>query len=281
MKIPYAPMVRHPLLHHQATHKLSRNWSGNRGGKKIDPKLKKFADRFGAKNLAQGLTNHLSHFATEALNQQLDQSPLPKFLQDELRSVTKEQCSKSLSGDFKACQTECDLLVEDCAALIEQSINDEVCETCVGLTSPANDNASIKNSNQQASLALLLNSIYEMLIFQTAQVVIKSDTDAKLTNWLVALSGTIAGLQTHFVSAAMENLKSMNEHTNFTTYDQTTLDAMKECERSEYQLKYSKSRKRFTLARNHFKANLRLFRLSTHMLTGTFNVLRRPDLLDD
>jgi hypothetical protein len=277
MKISHTLVVRHRLFHHQTTHKVSHTRSGNGGGKKIDSKLKKFADRFGAEGLAQGLTNHLGHFVAEALNRQLNQSPLPKFIQDELRTATMDQCAKSFSTNSVACQAECNLLVENYAALIEEpSISGEICETLADFVSSVNTHANTENSDQQISLSFLLNYLYEKLIFQAAQIAVQSDIDDESSNWLLALVGAFSNLQTEFLSAATKNLSTMEECSRFTVHNQATLDLMTEDDRNQYQFSYSQSRKRFVVAQSHFKANLHLFTTSTFMLTNAFNLFKTP-----
>jgi hypothetical protein len=275
MKIPHTVVVRHHFFHNRAIHRMSR-WHGNRGDKKIDSKLKKLADSYGAENLAQGLTNHLTNFALEALNQQLDQSPLPKFIQDELRSVTTEQCKKSLSADTGACQVERNLLFEDYAAVAESSISDEIGETLSGFISSVDTHASIMKPNLRISLSFMLNCLYEKLIFQAAQITVQSDIDDESSNWLVALSGAFASLQTEFLTAVVKNLGTMEECSRFTIHDQTALDLMTESDRNQYQLKYDQSRRRFVVAKSHFKANLRLFTNSTHLLANVFDLFKEP-----
>ena len=280
MKLVHSPRIRYPFIHSWAFGKAIHIRPRVRSGRGANEKLKKLAIDHGSKNIGFGLINNFTVQAQETLDHHLRNSSLPKFLEDELRVTTREQCSTHYLPDNSACLAACMELVDACmlddpAELVPLTDLGIAAEEDP-VTLKADDLSHLAQMERVLSFSDRFSFLYEKLIFNTIKIALKEETDEKTYNWLCALAGAITRLQIRFITAAMENLKTMKENSGLSIRDQVELDAMSEIDRLDYKTQYSLSRQRFLLANNHYRVNLRMFNLTSQMLTGLFNLFVAP-----
>ncbi|MCG7982134.1 MAG: hypothetical protein JAY90_05195 [Candidatus Thiodiazotropha lotti] len=243
---------------------------------RISNRLQSITDDYGAEELAAGFINSFTDHAYESLNQQLRDSFLPGFLQDQLRNTIKDNCMISDIPASLACRSKTDTLCKEFLPL-------QNTQTTTTLKAPA----AVENQQQPsaAKIHILQNSwswqrtlifIYEKMVFSLISSGSPREANEKTISWLAALAGSIAAIQIQFLQTAMDNLNTMQENVSFSCMSQQALDAMPRDERDCYIKLRDDRRRKFITAQTHYRANLQLFRQATQMVNTLFSLFSKP-----
>ncbi|MCG7898649.1 MAG: hypothetical protein JAY85_09355 [Candidatus Thiodiazotropha weberae] len=275
-------MLLHPIrhLHHlpQQRRLICRPQGSLRSDKnlqRISYRLQSITDDHGAEDMAAGFIHSFTDHADESLNQQLCDSSLPGFLQDQLRDTVKHNCSISNIPVSLDCRSKTDSLCMEFLPLQNRQTSTSLKET-IAVENQQSIAIMINTLQNSWSWQRTLNFIYEKLVFSLIGSGDPQEVNEKTINWLVVISGSIAAIQTQFLQAAMDNLNTMQESVSFSNKSQETLDAMT-CDERDCYIKLRDSRRRkFITAQTHYRSNLHLFRHATQMLNTLFSLFSKP-----
>ncbi|MEW8272542.1 MAG: hypothetical protein AB2767_11365 [Candidatus Thiodiazotropha taylori] len=267
-------MLLHPIrhLHHhpQQRRAVSRPQSSLRSDKnmqRIGSRLQSMTDDYGAEDMAAGFINSFTDHAFESLNQQLRDSTLPGFIQEQLHDTAKDNCSISNVTASPDCCRMMESLCKEFLPLQNQPAN-------VTLKKPTT--LEIDTLQNSGSWQRTLNFIYEKMVFSLISSGTPQEANEKTISWLAVISGSIAAIQIQFLQAAMDNLNTMQENISFSHKSQEALDAMTCDERDCYIKLRDGCRRKFITAQSNYRANLHLFQLATQMLSTLFSLFSKP-----
>ncbi|MBW9261632.1 MAG: hypothetical protein K1564_08680 [Candidatus Thiodiazotropha sp. (ex. Lucinisca nassula)] len=234
---------------------------------RISNRLHSMTDDYAAEDMAAGFINSFTDHAYESLNQQLRNSTLPGFIQEQLRNTLKDNCSISNIAASPDCCRMMDSLCKEFLPLQNQPTNITLKRS-----------TTLKNNTLQNSWSWqrTLNFIYEKMVFSLISSGTPQEANEKTINWLAVISGSIAAIQIQFLQAAMDNLSTMQENVSFSCKSQEALDAMTGDERDCYIKLQDGCRRKFITAQSHYRANLHLFQLATQMLSTLFSLSSKP-----
>lgn len=280
MNIKLLPRIKlhsHPAIHRRPVGlKMGSLNKGDKFARRISSKLEDISEEYGTEEMMLGMISGLSQQASKDFNQQMDNSSLPNFMQDELQNTFKDECAMADSKVSVQCQIACNAVFEEHLSLeiqegklitgLIESGHIETDEQTLDLT----QNQTVKSD--WLLHRTTLGFMYEKMIFLGAQVNANQETDKKMFNWLVVMSSSLASLQCEFLQAAMDNLKTMQKNVGSPCKSQEDLDAMSYDDRERYHCQRNDVRKRFISAQSEYRVNLHLFSLTTQMLASLFRI---------
>jgi hypothetical protein len=92
-------------------------------------------------------------------------------------------------------------------------------------------------------------------------------------NWLVALAGALAEVQSKFLNAAMENMAIMRENAADSTHSSKDYDKMSDSEKKADQDKKDEARDKFIQAQSEYQANMQMFNMIANMTATSLKSL--------
>jgi hypothetical protein len=254
----------------------------NTSTRRISGKLKELSDENGVDELIAGLNNSLSRHAFNSFEQQLNDSSLPSFLRDELKTTVDSQFGVLKKTSSIECQNQCDMVVGE---ILPPNIweNHNIVPEVETTPQDINQNTPDKKPSCKSivsgwSRKQCLSYIYDNIVMNCLQTNSIEEVSKKTTNWLSIMANSMAGLQVDFLQEAMNNLKTMQENINEPHKSQETLDAMSDDDRITYINLRSVKRRRFISAQSSYQANMRLFSMTCRMMTALFSLFSRPSL---
>ncbi|MEJ2618861.1 MAG: hypothetical protein P8163_01095 [Candidatus Thiodiazotropha sp.] len=271
------PRIRHlpqAALQRRVVKRPHSALRSEKSSQRISNRVKSIADDYGDEDMAAGFLKSFTDHAFDSLDQQLRDSSLPNFLQDQLRNTLKDNCTCDVSKLTATvrCRNKTDALCKEFLPLR-------------GHRAPANieKRVSIDNPQQPAEVKIAplqkswtwqrsLNIIYDRMVRNMVNNTMNSDINKKSFSWLKLLSNSLAALQVQFLQAAMDNLNTMLENTSFSHKSQQALDAMSQEDRESYIQLRNGQRRKFITAQSHYRANLLMFRQTTQMASMLFSM---------
>jgi hypothetical protein len=92
-------------------------------------------------------------------------------------------------------------------------------------------------------------------------------------NWLVALAGALATVQNEFLSAAMEDMKIMEDNSAQATHSKEELEGMSDEEKQAHQEEKDAKRDEFIQAQSRYQANMQMFNMIANMTATSLKSL--------
>jgi hypothetical protein len=207
--------------------------------------------KFGGSNVAGAMTNSLVGSLGGSLTNVINNSPLPSFLKN---------AATDFIGNFVNNNQQ--PTTPDCQCAVDDSYGDMLDNISQGIAKEASGEANEKTKGGGGEGG----------------------------NWLVALAGSLAGMQTKFLDAAMDNMATMNDNAAGATYGdgdankpektgqtneggQTqTPEQKKEADQAKQDDKDAK-RDLFVKAQSEYQANMQMFNMMANMTATSIKSL--------
>jgi hypothetical protein len=245
---------------------------------RINSSVQSITDEYGAEDTATGFMESFTEHAFDSLNQQLRDSSLPSFLQDQLCDSMKDSRLNSTPSDTSTvnCRNHTDTMCKEFLPLYDHQTPPVIEKRIITDKQPHAPVAKKVNVLQNSwSWQRNLTLVYNKMAYNAVQSSTNSEISEETFNWVLLLAGAMAALQIQFIQAAMDNLKTMRENTGFAMKSQEALDAMSSEDRNSYIELRDGRRRKFITAQSHFRVNIHFFHQTTIMAKNMFGMFSK------
>ncbi|MEW8223880.1 MAG: hypothetical protein AB2729_16195 [Candidatus Thiodiazotropha taylori] len=230
---------------------------GSMLGGQIGQMLDQMIGQFGQGNVANGLSNCINQHAANVANQHVDNCGLPQFIKDEMKEFIGNWLNDNMQNVPSDCQNACNNVYD--IGTNNQSQEGNSCTRSEG-----NGTSSTQDSRDIAQDAIMTGACES-----------EEGKEGKSTkgNWLVALAGALATVQNEFLSAAMEDMKIMENNASQATHSKEELEGMSDSEKQAHQDEKDAKRDEFIQAQSRYQANMQMFNMIANMTATSLKSL--------